>query len=138
MRTQDIFTYSVRYAFFMLFIYAGLTKLLEEELLYHTIKDADILFTGSAANILASILPFIEIILGVFFLLTKKTLIYYIALCLFSLYLVFLILLLFYNETIPCTCRTALPVLGWYGHLYFTGGCFILTMYMIYAKRNMK
>lgn len=127
----------IRYIFLLLFFYAGLTKLLEGDLFYHTLVNTPLFPNEKTAKIGAIIIPFVEIIVGMLLIISKRMLGLYLALCLFGTYLIFIILLLFYNDTIPCTCRTVLPVLGWYGHLYFTGSCLILTMYAIYLKRNM-
>lgn len=136
MRVQNTLFSVIRYGISMLFLYAGLTKLLEGDLLYYTIKDAALLPHESWASISAAIIPYLEIVFGICLLFTEKKLIFYMALCLFGTYLFFLIHLLFYKDTVPCTCRTVLPALGWYGHLYFTGGCIILTLSAIYLKRN--
>ncbi|MDQ7918260.1 hypothetical protein RBU60_11795 [Mesonia sp. MT50] len=132
------FVTALRYLLGGLFLYAGLTKLLEGDLFYHTLVNTPLFPNEKTAKIGAIIIPFVEIIVGMLLIISKRMLGLYLALGLFGTYLIFIILLLFYNDTIPCTCRTVLPVLGWYGHLYFTGGCFVLTLSAIYLKRNIE
>ncbi len=105
----------------ILFLYTGLRKLWEGDLFYHTLLNSINIENQLIIDGLSLGIPIVEIITSFTLLFyPKKNIGLYISLIVLIVYNGYLINLLFFQEEIPCTCRTVLPLLGWYGHLYFT------------------
>ena len=119
----------------IIFLYAGLKKVWEGDLFYHTLLSTPYSESQVFAEWGSIGFPVVEILTGVFLLLFPRRLIgVLISFGLMLLYTAYLVILLFFGDGIPCTCRTVLPFLGWYGHLYFTLSCLVLTLLLLLLR----
>jgi len=119
----------------ILFLYTGLRKLWEGDLFYHTLLNSINIENQLIIEGLSLGIPIVEIITSYTLLFyPKKNIGLYISLIVLIVYSGYLINLLFFQEEIPCTCRTILPLLGWYGHLYFTLSLFLFLIGLLQLR----
>jgi len=135
METRSYVTKILQVILGIIFLYAGLRKVWEGDLFYHTLLNTPYLESKVFAEWGSIGVPVVEILTGIFLLLFSRKIIG--VLCCFGLlllYTVYMVTLLFFGDGIPCTCRTVLPFLGWYGHLYFTLACLVLTLLLLLLR----
>lgn len=139
MRFKQIIRLVIRYLLIILFMYAGLTKIWEDDLFYVNLVNSPVLRNQSLALIASWTVPLLEILTGVLLIIVKTVLKgFYLALFLLLVYTLYLIDLLFFSSAIPCTCRAFFQFLGWYGHLYFSIGCMFLIILAVISDPTIK
>jgi uncharacterized membrane protein YphA (DoxX/SURF4 family) len=106
------------YAYFLLFLYAATSKLLDYEKSELQMSKSPII--TDFAFILVWLVPSLEIVIAVI-LIVKKTVMLglYASLGLMSMFTAYIIAILNFSDTIPCSCGGVLEKLGWTEHLIF-------------------
>lgn len=108
----------VCFAYFLLFLYVAFSKLLDYEKSELQMSKSPII-TGFAF-ILVWLVPTIEIIIAVLLMIKKTVMLaLYAALTLMSLFTAYIIAILNFSDTIPCSCGGVLERLSWNEHLIF-------------------
>ena len=124
-----------RLFFIVLFLYAGLTKLLSMTLFIDNLSNSPMLNNNEVVLAIAYGLPIIELTVSALLLIKKQLSIsLYLVFFLLIGYISYLVALLFMYPEIPCNCRSFFPILNWHGHLYFTIGCTLLAIASIIIK----
>lgn len=108
----------VCYAYFLLFLYAASSKLLDYEKSQIPLLKSPI--TTDYASVLVWLVPVVEIVIALMLVIRRTVLLgMYAALALMSAFTAYIIVILNFSETIPCSCGGVLEKLSWTDHLVF-------------------
>lgn len=139
-RLSFIFTEVISYFFILLFMYAGVNKLLDFENFQVQIAQSPLL--SSYAGIVSYLVIIIELIIVAILLFPKTKLIgLYASLGIMSAFTMYIYLILEYSEFVPCSCGGILENMSWRTHLIFNAICVIILMIAIFlsqVSRNQK
>lgn len=122
----------------LLFTYAGLTKLLERDLFYLNLLNSPILPVEKPWIVITSwFIPLMELFL-VFLLVYPNTKLkgIYMSIGLLSLYLLYILALLFVAPYQPCSCGGITALFSWEQQLWFTLGCLVFAGVLLYLKKT--
>ncbi len=115
---NQIITKTIGILFIVLFVYAATSKLLEFALFRIQLSRSP--FISPYADWIAWGLPVIELFIVVLFLFPKlKLQAFYASLILMTIFTVYILIVLNFSESIPCSCGGILNNLGWKEHLIF-------------------
>jgi len=119
---QNIFVKIVSYFFILLFIYAGISKLLDFEDFQVQIAQSPLL--SAYAGTVAYLTIIIELIIVSILIFPKtRTIGLYFSLGLMSAFTAYIYFILEYSEFVPCSCGGILENMGWRQHLFFNALC---------------
>lgn len=116
--------------FIILFLYTGVSKLMDYSVFKEQIATSPLLAPVSAW--IAILLPAIEIIVSVLLFIPRwrmKGL--YAALGFMVLFTGYIVAMLTFNEHIPCSCGGVIELLSWKGHIVFNSVFILLAMIAI-------
>lgn len=134
---KRLFVDLVCYAYFLLFLYAAVSKLgIYEE---SAIQLSSSPIIGDFATVLVWLVPAIEIIIAIMLVIPKTMLLgLYAALALMSLFTAYIIAILNFDGNIPCSCGGVLAQLSWTEHLIFNLAFIIMAIVaiLLQAKTN--
>lgn len=124
MRVRESFTKKIPWVvsllFILLFAYAGSTKLLEGKMFYNNIRNSPIFGGETIAAIVAIVIPVSEIMTSFLIAWRRTRLIgLYGALVLMLLFTGYIVTILFFTTTVPCSCGGIISLLSWKQHLVF-------------------
>ncbi|TCC88645.1 hypothetical protein EZ428_18585 [Pedobacter frigiditerrae] len=123
------------YLFFLLFVYAATSKLLDYQQSLLQLSKSPI--TTDYAALLVWLVPVTELIIAALLLIQRtQTLALYACLGLMSLFTTYIIAILNFSEIIPCSCGGALQSLSWKQHLIFNLAFIALAILSIFIKPN--
>ena len=119
LKKRSIFKIILFY-FIFLFVYTGFSKLMDNQSLLTSLKNAPLFLNTLFANFLSWVVPIVEILLAMMlgFKKTSQTgwLGIMILLIIFTLYTAWIVLVSPYQ---PCTCGGLMSLLSWKQHLFF-------------------
>ena len=108
----------VCYAYFLLFLYAASSKLLDYEKSQIQLLKSPI--TTDYASVLVWLVPVVEIVIALMLVIRRTILLgLYVALALMSAFTAYIIAILNFSDTIPCSCGGVLEKMSWTDHLVF-------------------
>jgi len=117
-RIRQMLTDIICYSFILLFVYAAAAKLLDHQKFELQIAKSPILTDFS--GILAWLVPAVEIVIAILLLIPKTTSFgLFAALGLMTLFTAYIIAILNFSESIPCSCGGVLEHMSWQQHLAF-------------------
>ncbi|MCY1515491.1 hypothetical protein D9M68_500790 [compost metagenome] len=120
----------VCYAYFLLFLYAAVSKLIDYE--SSELRMAKSPIITEFATILVWLVPAVEIIIALMLVIPKTIMLgLYAALALMSMFTAYIIAILNFSDTIPCSCGGVLEQLSWTEHLVFNLTFIIMAMMAI-------
>jgi putative oxidoreductase len=129
----------ITYAFFLLFVYTSLSKLIAFDYYLYDLKRSPLL--GSYAPVIAFLIPFSELLVAAL-LLPGKSRMYGLtgSLILMTLFTLYVGYVLTFTTSRPCTCGGIIRQLSWPNHLIFNIGFLLLAILGIYlqSKHNNK
>lgn len=106
--------------FIVLFVYAGLTKLMEGDMFYNNILNSPIIGGRTMASIASWSIPLIELAVALLIAWPKTRLKgLFGALGLMLLFTGYTVGILFFAPYIPCSCGGVISLLSWEQHLVF-------------------
>lgn len=106
--------------FIILFVYAALTKLMEGDMFYNTIRNSPILGGRTIASIGSWLIPLIEITVALLIAWRKTRMIgLFGAMSLMLLFTGYTVAILYFAPYIPCSCGGVISLLSWEQHLVF-------------------
>lgn len=106
------------FLYILLFLYAAISKYLDHARFLLQLGRSPIL--GPYANILVWFVPSVEIVITILLLFTKTRLIALLSsFTLMILFTIYIILILYFSNFIPCSCGGVLERMGWTEHLVF-------------------
>ncbi len=103
----------------LLFLYAAYHKLIIYKIFVEQLKESPI--TNGFQNILAWLIPFIEIVIALALLFRKTRMLgFYSSFFLMLLFTVYVFVLPhFFSSSVPCSCGGIISTFGWKEHFYF-------------------
>ena len=123
--------------FIVLFVYTATSKLLNIELFQ--LRLARFPFISTYAIWIAWGVPFLEIVIAGLFLFPKFILTaLYASFSLMSLFTTYIILVLKFSDSIPCSCGGVISKLGWKEHLIFNLAFIALALLGILLVKKQK
>lgn len=125
------------FLFILLFTYAAVTKLMDYQKFTVQIGQSPML--TPFANWLAWVVPTSELIIAVMLSVNRFRLIgLYVAFTLMVMFTAYIVAILQFSETIPCSCGGVLESLGWTEHLIFNIGFVVMAMGGILLRTNLE
>ena len=123
--------------FIVLFVYAGLTKLMEGDRFFNNLNNSPILPSDTTAYILSWGIPILEIVVASFVAWPRTRLKgLYGALGLMILFTLYVAGIVFFSPYTPCSCGGVITLLSWPQHLVFNVSLVILALAAIRLYRN--
>jgi len=121
--------------FATLFLYTGIAKLMDYDVAKEQIGLTPLL--APIAGVVVIALPIIEIITAIFLFLPRmRKVALYTSLGLMVAFTGYIIYILKYNDTLPCTCGGVLETLSWNQHLTLNIGLILLSLTGILLNRR--
>jgi len=121
----------ISYSFFTLFLYAAASKILDYNNFKVQLSKSPIV--TEFASIIAWALPVVESIIAVLLLITKTKLLgLYGSFTLMVLFTSYIIGILNFSNSIPCSCGGILERMGWTDHLIFNAFFVLISMIGIF------
>lgn len=118
---KNIYIEVVIYAHVLLFLYAGIYKLLDYRFFAEQLRLSPII--GIWNNLFAWLVPATEIVIVLLLLWHRtKTIGLYAATGLMFLFTAYIFFLLNFSPMVPCSCGGILSTMGWKEHLYMNAG----------------
>jgi uncharacterized membrane protein YphA (DoxX/SURF4 family) len=106
--------------FIVLFVYAGLTKLMEGDMFYNNIRNSPILGGKTMASLGSWLVPMTELTVALLIVWPKTRLKgLFGALGLMLLFTGYTVAILFFAPYIPCSCGGVISLFSWEQHLVF-------------------
>jgi hypothetical protein len=116
-KVKSVFVEVACFAFIILFVYAGVSKLLDFQNFESQLGRSPMLVNYSS---LYWVIPFVEIVISIFLAIQKLRLLgLYAAFSLMTVFTAYIVLILNYSEYIPCSCGGVLQHMNWTVHLWF-------------------
>ena len=123
--------------FIILFTYAAASKLLVFEKFHLQLEQSP--FIGMISLPVAIILPGVLLIISFLLIIPKFRLIaFYFSLALLIIFNLYIIGVLNFAESIPCSCGGFVNTLSWNEHLIFNTGCSLLALLGIALSYDLK
>lgn len=117
----------ISYIFIILFLYTGLSKLIDNAVFREQIAVTPIF--SKSASFISWFLPSVEIFVSILLFLPKwKQLGMYVSLILMSLFTGYIIYIINVDEKLPCSCGGVIELLSWKQHLVLNG---LLILFLI-------
>lgn len=121
----DLTTETICFLFIILFVYAGLTKLLDFEKFVIQIGQSPMLTAYS--KWVAWIIPILEIAIALLLVFKRARLIaLYASFALMVVFTAYIIVIMNFSPYVPCSCGGVLQNMGWKEHLVFNVGFVVL------------
>jgi uncharacterized membrane protein YphA (DoxX/SURF4 family) len=121
----------------ILFLYTGIAKLMDYSIFKEQIEDSPIL--TSIAKPIAIGLPWLEFLVVLLLLIPRWRLKgLYLSLGLMIAFTVYIIAIMLFDKTLPCSCGGIIQELSWTGHLIFNSVFICLAALAIKAERTIK
>ena len=135
--TKEFGVQIISILFIILFTYAAISKLLDYE--NFTLLLAQSPFLGAHANLLGWSIPASELIIAVLFFFPKLSLeALWSSLMLMILFTTYIIIVLNFSESMPCSCGGIISSLSWKQHLYFNLGFILLAVIGVLLSHSRK
>ncbi|NJW52697.1 hypothetical protein HC175_07165 [Salinimicrobium sp. CDJ15-91] len=123
--------------FIILFTYAATSKLLIFETFHLQLEQSP--FIGMISLPVAIILPGVLLVISFLFFITKFRLIaFYFSLALLIIFNIYILGVLIFAESIPCSCGGVINTFSWNEHLIFNIGCSLLALLGIALSYDLK
>jgi len=127
----------ITYFFILLFLYTGAAKFAEIHLVREQLLSAPLLGSPLLAGIITWALPIGEILLAVALFIPKLQLkALYVTLVLMALFTIYVIVILFMDSHLSCSCGGIIEELSPKQHVLFNSACVILSLVAIAIKRK--
>lgn len=125
MKKKETFVEIITFLFILLFVYAAVSKLLDVEKFKVQVGQSPLL--TNMAGFIVWFIPGIEILISLMLVFPRTRLIaLYASFSLMVMFTAYIIAILNFSETIPCSCGGVLSSLGWKEHLIFNFGFVLL------------
>lgn len=124
---SKIFIEIVSFLLIVLWIYAAISQL--TQLHNFHVRLGQFPFIGNYADVLYWLLPVTELIAAFLFFFSQTKMAGLIfSSVLLLLFTGYILALLYFADSIPCSCSGVIPSLSWTQHLFFNVGCFIMAL----------
>lgn len=117
-KTQKTIVDVIAALYFLLFLYAAVSKLMDYDTFKIQISKSPIL--TDFAGVLVWMVPVVEILIAIALMVQRTVFLgLYASLALMSVFTAYIIAILKFSETIPCSCGGILQRMTWNDHLIF-------------------
>ena len=121
--------------FILLFVYTGISKLLEHHFFEATLSKSPLI--GQASTVLSYALPVVELVVAALLFVHRRIRLgWYIAFALMAMFTGYIGYMLLSQSTLPCSCGGALKGLSWGEHLLFNTTFTILAFAGLWLSRH--
>lgn len=125
----------IRVFFILLLVYAAITKLLDFE--KFQIQLGQFPYISQFAGVIALAVPILEILIALLFFPYKYTIVgFYASLVLMLMFTGYIVAVLSFSTTIPCSCGGVIATFSWKEHLTFNIACAVIALFGIWFWRN--
>lgn len=136
---REVIVEIISYLFILLFVYAGLTKLLEGNRFHTNLINSPLLGGKTVADVASWSIPLAELIVAVLLCLPKFRLAgLYGALGLLLIFTTYTVGILFFAPYTPCSCGGVITLLSWEQHLALNGSCTLLAIVALILAHKYK
>ena len=137
-KSYQLYLKIISFLYILLFVYAATSKLLNMELFQ--LRLARFPFISTYAIWIAWGIPFLEIVIAGLFLFPKFILTaLYASFSLMSIFTAYIILVLKFSDSIPCSCGGVISALDWKEHLIFNYAFIAIAIIgILLIKKNKK
>jgi hypothetical protein len=126
----------ISYAYIMLFLYASIYKLEEYAFFLRQLTKSPLL--GDFSGILAWLVPSSEIIAALLLMFFKtRTTGLWLSLAVMTTFTAYIIYILNFSPSIPCSCGGILATMGWTEHLVFNIGFMLQAILAIVLSKKL-
>lgn len=126
---------TIIFLFLVLFLYTGISKIADYSAFKENISESPML--ASIATPLAWSVPLTEFLVTIMLLIPRWRLKgLYAALALMITFTCYVIAILIFNDSLPCSCGGILQQLSWPQHIAFNGAFIIFAMWGIKLQRR--
>jgi uncharacterized membrane protein YphA (DoxX/SURF4 family) len=126
---------TIIYLYTILFLYTGISKLMEYDTFKESIADSPIL--SPVATPVALILPWLEFSLTAMIIIPKWRLKgLYASMILMSLFTIYTTAILLIDKDLPCSCGGIIQQLTWTQHLLFNSAFIVLAIWAIVLQKK--
>jgi uncharacterized membrane protein YphA (DoxX/SURF4 family) len=123
--------------FIILFLYTGISKLMEYSVFKEQIAESPIL--NPIAPFIAWSLPLTEFIVSILLIIPRWRLKgLYASLALMTAFTIYIIAIMTFNKELPCSCGGIISLLSWKGHLVFNSVFILLAYIGVRLERQMR
>lgn len=134
---KNILADIIIYFFILLFVYTGVAKLAEIHLVREQLLSAPLLGSPFLANVITWALPIGELLLAIALFIPRLQLkALYATLVLMTAFTIYVIVILFIDSHLACSCGGIIEELSPRQHVLFNAACVILCVLAIVARRN--
>lgn len=137
-KSYQLYLKIARFLYILLFVYTATSKLLNMELFQ--LRLARFPFISTYAIWIAWGIPFLEIVIAGLFLFPKFILTaLYASFSLMSIFTAYIILVLKFSDSVPCSCGGAISALDWKEHIIFNSAFIAIAIIgILLIKKNKK
>ena len=134
---KAIFLDIISYLFIFLFLYTGLSKILEHEVFRTALFKSPLL--GNYALFLSILVPLAELLTAIALLIPRtRRLGLYGFLVLMSIFAIYVGFMLYFRSDRPCTCGGIIKYMNWHQHFYFNSGFTLLAILALWLDKKLK
>src|SRR5690606_2427582 len=134
---REIIIEIISVLFIVLFVYAGMTKLMEGDRFFNNLNNSPFSPNTTTSYILSWGVPTLEIIMGLLIAIPRTRLKgLYGALGLMITFTIYVTGIVFISPFTPCSCGGIITLLSWPQHLIFNGGLIILALVAIKSLKK--
>ena len=120
LRHRQAFVEIIAFLFILLFVYTGVSKILEQDKFFNNINNSPVLGGWMMARVTQWAIPALELLTALLIAFPKTRLKgFYAALMLMAIFTTYVVAILFFSPYIPCSCGGIVTQLSWTQHLIF-------------------
>jgi uncharacterized membrane protein YphA (DoxX/SURF4 family) len=121
----------------ILFLYTGISKLMDYSVFKEQLSESPIL--APMASLVASTLPWIEFLVVTMMVIPRWRLKgFYAALTMMTFFTIYVVILLTFNDKLPCSCGGIISAFSWMQHIFFNTGFIALAVWALILQKRIK
>jgi uncharacterized membrane protein YphA (DoxX/SURF4 family) len=133
---KEVIVESIALYFVILFLYTGITKLMEFDVFQEQLSESPIL--EPVASVTALGIPAVEFIISIMLFIPRfRSIGLYATLTLMIAFTIYVIALVSFSTQLPCSCGGIMEELSWQGHLVFNCASILLAFVAIGMQRRL-
>ncbi|WP_298535858.1 MauE/DoxX family redox-associated membrane protein [uncultured Algibacter sp.] len=136
-KSCQLYLKTVRFLYIVLFVYTAVSKLINIEQFQFRLERFP--FISTHAVWITWGIPILEILIAALFLFPKYTILaLYSSLSLMSVFTIYILSVLKFGDSIPCSCGGVVSAMGWKEHIFFNGVFIAFSLIGILIIQNQK
>ncbi|WP_318345674.1 MauE/DoxX family redox-associated membrane protein [Flagellimonas baculiformis] len=120
----------------LLFVYTAVSKLMHLDTFQLRVERMP--YIASYATVISWAVPFLELVIaGLLWFTRYRTLALYASLVLLGSFTIYILIVLKYSESIPCSCGGVISALGWKEHILLNSSFMVLALLgILWSKKH--